>query len=437
MSSTSMILQSGMQTSNSHMPTAGPFANNSNISGSNSGSLGANLLMGFPQQQQQQQLHRHHIHQHHHQGSYLQNNSNASAPFLSAPALISANGGEPPSIESYFALNLNGPGNLPASSATAAVAAAAASARQHGRPHPHQSLTPSLYGPAHMDSNRSSSFMSGSHHHNHSHYHHQRTAVPASPSPSVFMNMNTMNQANVAAAVAVAAAAAAASNVPSVGGQAERSVGKQGLLGPTVMQGRSSSGDNGGSANSTSNNSIPLEMQLMQSMLSPLYMQTGLRPSVVGAMSMNESPKALLANDVFDMPEDGGDIHMMDGDDNDDGADGSSRGDASVRSRRSDSIDLTSLATMPNNGNNSSNYYTSGQHIMDPGAQAVIGSGGVDITESPPLASIGDGNNSNGNSSAASKTGVYSQMAAALMSRRGRQQQQQQQQQQAQTSYNP
>ncbi|KAJ2658327.1 hypothetical protein IWW48_004093 [Coemansia sp. RSA 1200] len=80
MSSTSMILQSGMQTNNSHMSTAGPFANtsnNSNISGSNSGSLSANLLMGFPQQQQQQHQQMHNIQQTH--GAANQNFQTASA----------------------------------------------------------------------------------------------------------------------------------------------------------------------------------------------------------------------------------------------------------------------------------------------------------------------------------------------------------------------
>ncbi|KAJ2559755.1 hypothetical protein EV175_000187 [Coemansia sp. RSA 1933] len=270
-----------------------------------------------PPQQLDLQFHRSHVQN---PGSFMQNGG-ASAPFLSAPALISANGGEPPSIESYFALNLNGPNS-------AAV-------------QPHHSLTPSVYRPSPMGSGRSIGLGAPQ----------QQQAASSS------MFLGTVGQASVGGGVS---------------GQADTRVRQE-----TEML----SAEN---------------MQLMNTMLSPIYMQGGggVPPtrSNTGdtgggtAAALNESPTALTG--YMDINDDN-DVRMMEDD-----ADGSSK--VSVRSRRSDSIDLTSLATVV------------------PGAAA---NQHVELAESsPPLGSNTDG-------TVQSKSGVYSQMAAALMARRGRQQQ--------------
>ncbi|KAJ1664120.1 hypothetical protein EV178_004406 [Coemansia sp. RSA 1646] len=259
---------------NHQLPFASPLAHPQQL----------DLQLQQQQQQQQQQLRRHHMQ---HPGSFMQNN-NASAPFLSAPALISANGGEPPSIESYFALNLNGSGS--------------AAIQHNTRIHPQHSLTPSVYGPTHMTSN---SIMPASAHH-------------AANSAASSMFMDAINHANAVAAATAAAAAATVSNIPS--GQLDNNT--QNPSGQDLL-----SAEN---------------MQFMNSMLSPAYMHGPTRSNTGDTAAMNESPTALASFVDGNDGNDDNDIHMTEDDDND------GSGKVSVRSRRSDSIDLTSLATVPN-----------------------------------------------------------------------------------------
>ncbi|KAJ2723102.1 hypothetical protein GGI07_002861 [Coemansia sp. Benny D115] len=319
----------------------------------------------------------------------------SESPFMSAPALISATGGEPTNISSYFSLNMAADND----------SAATPSHRQH-----YHALTPALVGAAQQ--------MVAPMNHPHSHHQHQNYGshtLGTAADDHTSMVLEAINQAVVANAQAMADG-----NV-----HAESVVGMHDESGSDLLSGEP--GLSGGPkfmSDIGPVDTLPLDVHMMQNILNPFYSST---PPSSGA--------DIYTGARINAPDIGtdGDAMMVDGEDAQStfGRAGSSH---YPRSHRSDSVDLTSLATVPTPTSNAG-----ATHVATTPGSAGLLIGGGDMTAespqsaalmSPPAVSIVG----NGSSGGASKSGTHSQMAAALMSKRNRQQQQQQQQQQMSSS---
>ncbi|KAI8325731.1 hypothetical protein GQ54DRAFT_194520 [Martensiomyces pterosporus] len=304
-----------------------------------------------------------------------------SPSFMSAPALISVTGGEPTNAGSYFALNMSSSAN--------------AQQHQHQQqpaPHPHQ-LTQALLGNPH-----SADAIAGTP---------GISMAPASAAAAASVMLAAMNQA--------AAAQAGSQSFNLQGSNAS------GAANP------SSRGDESGGAEAFASHylremgvdSLSLDMQLVQSMLSPFYTQT---PNNAGGSSANGnegSPARAPAMGFAKLSAEGaGDVDMED----------TRNGQYHYpRSQRSDSIDLSSLATMPTSIGPAANSSDAVSEAADPSISTSAADSILSVS-TDGAAQSAQSTQQQQQQQYSANSGAHSQIAATLMSKRNAQQQLQQQQ---------
>ncbi|KAJ1827716.1 hypothetical protein LPJ56_001515, partial [Coemansia sp. RSA 2599] len=317
-------------------------------------------------------------------------------PFMSAPALMSAVGGEPASIGSYFSI---------------ALAEQAAKSRQQRdqmlqQQHQQQQYQQQLFG---------SNIQSGV------------SAATNISSMSPLTPLANATQSVVAASMMEAISQAVADSsskgkprkssesmadlqtaAAHTTGTPDMMLSSQPRLSQTFHHPARPSHPESAAVSAESmqlNMNMNMNMQMMHDMLTNIYSSNGM-PSAGTPTAMQGGGSAM--DDVD------GDVSMM-GQDAD-----AEEARRYARSQRSDSIDLTCLATVPS----SSSASTSGHLVGSSGDLASSSTGlfNPNGSESPQLnvaMAINSSGNSNSNSN--NKSGMHSQMAAALMTKRQQQ----------------